>query len=78
MCGDGKHWRKLLYAMAKAVGPDVCRSVLFCTKRQPKVYMRVSGGKLCGLEYSYDFEMRKSEAIWFIRVSWDDTKEGQD
>jgi hypothetical protein len=77
MCGDGKHWRKLIYKMASAAGPDLCRGVLCCTKRNPKAYMRVIGGKLRRLEYSFDFETKKHKALWFIFISWDDTKEGR-
>jgi hypothetical protein len=78
MCGDGKHWRKVIFEMVKAAGPDVCRGVLCCTKRNPVAYMRILGGKLRSMEYSLDFETGKSVTLWYIFITVDDTKEGRD
>ena len=75
MCGDGKYWRGMIYRMCRAAGPELCRGVLCSTKRNPIAYMRVIGGKLRRVEYSFDFETRKSETLWFIFITWDDTKE---
>lgn len=77
MCGDGKYWRKVIYEMVKAAGPEVCRGVLCCTKRNPRAYTRVLGGKLRRLEYTFDFETKKGRALWFIFITMDDTKEGR-
>ena len=77
MCGDGRHWRKLIYEMARAAGPELCRGVSCCTKRNPMAYMRILGGKLRRVEHSFDFETKKHETLWFIFITWNDTKEGR-
>jgi hypothetical protein len=77
MCGDGKHWRNVIYEMVRAAGPEKCRGVLCCTKRNPAAYMRVLGGKLRRVEHSFDFETRKNKTLWFIFITLDDTKEGR-
>jgi hypothetical protein len=76
MCGDGKFWRKVIYEMVLAAG-DMCRGVLCCTKRNPKAWVRVHGGRLRRVEYTFDFETKKSRALWFIFITPGDTKEGQ-
>lgn len=61
MVGNGKYWRPRILEMAiacKKIDP-LFRGVFFCTKRDPKVYMRVLGGELVkrvhgeGKIYSY-------------------------
>jgi hypothetical protein len=71
MCGDGKHWRKMIHEMALAAR-DVCDGVYCCTKRSPKVYMRVLGGKLVKQE-----RKENGQVLSYILISFDDTKEGR-
>ena len=63
MCGDGRHWRPLVFAMVerlRACGVP-CKGAYCVTKRRPEVYMRVLGGELVkqevdentGIVYSY-------------------------
>jgi hypothetical protein len=78
MCGDGRFWRKQIYKLAKATRHLGVKGVFCCTKRNPVAYMRVIGGTLRRMEYTYDFTTGKSRILWFIFVSWRDTKEGRD
>lgn len=75
MCGDGKHWRRLIYKMVKAGGRIGVRGVLCCTKRNPRAYMRILGGKLRKMEHTYDFVTGKNTTLWFIYITPEDTKE---
>jgi hypothetical protein len=77
MCGDGKHWRPLIYKLARATKHLGIKTLLCCTKRNPAAYMRVIGGKLKKMEQTYDFTTGKNTILWFISISWDDTKEGR-
>jgi hypothetical protein len=77
MCGDGKHWRPLIYRLAQATRHLGIKGVLFCTKRNPITFMRVAGGKLAKMQHVYDFTTGKNYVLWFIRVTFDDTKEGR-
>ena len=40
------------------------------------MYMRVIGGTLSRMEFTYDFKTGKQNTLWFIFVSFKDTKEG--
>jgi hypothetical protein len=75
MCGDGKHWRPIIYKLVKATRHLGIKGVLCCTKRNPVVYMRVLGGTLRKMEHVYDFQTGKQRTLWFIFISLDDTKE---
>jgi hypothetical protein len=78
MCGDGKYWRPLIYGLAvKGREKRGVKGVLCCTKRNPAAFTRLMGGTLRRMEYSYDFATGKGRALWFIFISWDDTKEGR-
>lgn len=77
MCGDGRHWRPLIYKLAKATRDLGVKTVLFCTPRNPAVYMRAVGGTLSKMEHTYDFKTGKQRTLWYIEISWDDTKEGR-
>jgi hypothetical protein len=78
MCGDGKHWRPLIYKLAKATRHLGIKGVLCCTKRNPVAYMRVIGGALRRMEYAYDFQKGEGRTLWFIFISFNDTKERRD
>jgi hypothetical protein len=78
MCGDGKHWRKLIYKLARSTRHLGVKGVLCCTKRNPVSYMRILGGRLRRMEHVYDFETGKEHTLWFIFISFKDTKEGGD
>ena len=61
MCGDGKYFRPKIRRMglrARQIDSNF-KGILFCTKRNPKVYMRIVGGRLYkqekedGKTYSY-------------------------
>ena len=73
MCGNGRFWRKKIFEMAQAAGKKCVDGVYCCTKRDPKVYMRVLGGKLVKQEPA-----EKGRTISYILISWDDTKEGRE
>lgn len=75
MCGDGKHWRKEVHRLACATRHLGVKGVLCCTKRNPLMYMRVLGGKLQKMEHTYDFTNGKETTLWYIFISFDDTKE---
>jgi hypothetical protein len=75
MCGDGKHWRKLIYRMYRATRgePWWTRGVYCCTKRNPKAYMRILGGRVVKREIKAN-----GQVLSFILISPEDTKEGRD
>jgi hypothetical protein len=75
MCGNGKHWRPVIYKLVQATQHLGVKGVLCCTKRNPVMYMRVLGGTLRRMEISYDFRTGKEHTLWFIFVSLKDTKE---
>jgi hypothetical protein len=77
MCGDGKYWRRLIYKMAKAAR-GITRGVYCCTKRNPAAYMRVLGGTLAKMEHVYDFRTGKRRTLWYIFITFKDTKESDD
>lgn len=69
MCGDIKHWYPKitkLYFATKQLG---IKGVLFCTKRNPYAFMRLVGGVLKSVEYTYDFETKNARTIWFISIT---------
>jgi hypothetical protein len=72
VCGDGGYWRGVIYEMVRAAGPEVCRGVLCRTKRNPMAFTRFFGGKIRGLEYTFDFETKKKKALWLIFITPDD------
>jgi hypothetical protein len=74
MCGDGKYWRKQIYRLAKATRHLGINRLLCCTKRNPFVYMRVLGGKLHKMEHTYNFVNGKETTLWYILISFDDTR----
>jgi hypothetical protein len=78
MCGDGRYWRKEIYKLARATRHLGVKGVTCCTKRNPFAYMRVLGGTLRKMEHTYDFTTGKGRTLWFIFISWKDTKEGRD
>lgn len=78
MCGDGKHWRKLIHKMVRDTQGLGVRGVLCCTKRNPQAYMRILGGKLRKMEHTYDFQTGKNTTLWFIFITLKDTKEGRE
>jgi hypothetical protein len=75
MCGDGKYWRKVIHRFARATKHLGVRGVLFCTKRNPVAFMRIFGGTLRRMEHAWDFTKGEERTLWFIFVSWRDTKE---
>lgn len=76
MCGNGRHWRKLIHKMLLLAARDLgVRGVLCCTKRNPRAFMRVHGGKLQKMEHTYDFTTGRSTTLWFIYITPADTKE---
>jgi hypothetical protein len=77
MCGNGKFWRKVIHDMVLAAGPGVCRGVYCCFKRNPIAYSRVLGGRVTGVERSYDFKRKKGSTLWYIFITPKDTKEGR-
>jgi hypothetical protein len=46
MCGDGRHWRKLIFTMVAATRHLGVIGVYCCTKRNPRAFMRLFGGTL--------------------------------
>ena len=74
MCGDGKFWSDKIRELAYATRHLGVKGVLFCTKRNSYVYMRIVGGKLRSVEHTFNFETNKARSIWFIFVSFDDHK----
>lgn len=48
MCGDGRHWRRIVFAMVDQLNASgvPCVGAYCVTKRKPEVYMRVLGGEL--------------------------------
>jgi hypothetical protein len=76
MCGDGKYWRPMIYKLALAARRNLgVKGVLCCTERNPVMYMRVLGGTLRRMEHTYDFATGKSNTLWFIFITPEDTKE---
>jgi hypothetical protein len=75
MCGDGRHWRPMIYKLCVATRHLGIKGVLCCTKRNPEAYRRVLGGKLVRMEQSYDFRTGKHHILWFIFITPEDTKE---
>ncbi len=73
MCGDGKYWRPLIYALVLASG---ARGVYCCTKRNPRTYQRILGGELVKMTHEYDFRTGKETTLWYIFITPKDTKEG--
>jgi hypothetical protein len=70
MCGDGKHWRPLIYEMAKAArGLLGVKGVYCCTEYNPRVWQRVHGGRLVKMEHTYDFTTGKSSVLWYFSIS---------
>jgi len=77
MCGDGRHWRALIYKMVQESACLGVKGVLCCTKRNPRAYMRILGGTLKKMEHTYDFMTGKNTTLWFIFITLNDTKEGR-
>lgn len=73
MCGNGKHWRKLILKMVKQSQHLGVKGVLCCTKRNPNVYMRVLGGELQKMEHVYNFKTGQTTVFWYIFVSLKNT-----
>ena len=69
MCGNMKHWYPKIVTLYFATKHLGVKSVLFCTKRNPHAFIRLVGGKLKSVEYTYDFETKKDRTIWFITVN---------
>jgi hypothetical protein len=75
MCGDGKHWRKLIYRMVMATRgePWFIRGAYCCTKRNPAAYMRILGGRLVKQETK-----ENGQVLSFILITPEDFKERSD
>ncbi len=73
MCGDGKYWRKLIYALVLATD---ARGVYCCTKRNPRAFMRVFGGTLVKMTHEYDFRTGRETTLWYLFITPEDAKGG--
>ena len=75
MVGNGRHWRNTIFRMMSMIRHTGVDRVLVCSRRPPKVYLRVHGGELYKVEYKYNFLTKKSDALWFYIISFSNTKE---
>ncbi len=72
MAGNGRHWRKKIFEMMDTIRGTGVNRILTCSRRNPKVYQRVHGGKLYKMEHKHNFVTGESSTLWWYIVTWDD------
>jgi hypothetical protein len=65
MSGDIKYLRNPLVRPAMATG---AREAYYCTKRNPRAFMRILGGEIVKMERV------NGSALWYISITWDNLK----
>ena len=70
ICGDGKFWRKLIHGMVAATRCLGVRGVYCCTKRNPRAFTRLFGGRVVKTE------TRENGAVLsYIFITLEDSRE---